>query len=114
MIHFSVDDTITIFENLTKENYNSCFEEPTLAFLKKLNEQYGLKVSMYCFFESASGFNLSDTNSAKTAIGSNSVFTRLTPKRNMSSVKLISLFLMLIKCMIILKEWYQAMRLYTM
>ena len=60
MIHFSVDDTIEIFENLTKEKYNSCFEEPTLLFLKKLNEQYGLKVSMYCFFESNSGFSLSN------------------------------------------------------
>lgn len=60
MIHFSVDDTIAIFENITKRNYNSCFEEPALSFLKKLNEQYGLKVSMYCFFESKSGFSLSE------------------------------------------------------
>ena len=60
MVHFSVDDTIAIFENLTKENYSSCFEEPTLKFLKSLNEKYGLKVSMYCFFESGSGFNLSE------------------------------------------------------
>lgn len=60
MIHFSVDDTIAIFENLTKQEYTSCFEDPALSFLKKLNEQYGLKVSMYCFFESKSGFCLSD------------------------------------------------------
>lgn len=60
MIHFSVDDTIAIFENLTKESYSSCFEEPTLAFLKELNEKYGLKVSMYCFFEAVSGFTLAD------------------------------------------------------
>ncbi len=63
MIHFSVDDTITIFENLTKGEYTSCFEEPTLLFLKKLNEQYGLRVSMYCFFESGSGFSLFDATS---------------------------------------------------
>ena len=63
MIHFSVDDTISIFENLTKEQYNSCFEEPTLSFLKKLNEEYGLKVSMYCFFESNTGFSLLDATS---------------------------------------------------
>lgn len=63
MIHFSVDDTIAIFENLTKGEYTSCFEEPTLSFLKKLNEQYGLKVSMYCFFESESGFCLSEATS---------------------------------------------------
>lgn len=63
MIHFSVDDTIIIFENLTKGKYISCFEEPTLLFLKKLNEQYGLKVSIYCFFESDSGFCLSEATS---------------------------------------------------
>lgn len=63
MIHFSIDDTIAVFENLTKGNYSSCFEEPTLSFLKKLNEKYGLKVSMYCFFESESGFCLSDATS---------------------------------------------------
>lgn len=63
MIHFSVDDTIEIFENLTKEDYTSCFEEPTLSFLKSLNEQYGLKVSLYCFFESESGFCLSGATS---------------------------------------------------
>lgn len=63
MIHFSVDDTIAIFENLTKGEYTSCFEEPTLLFLKKLNEQYGLKVSLYCFFESNSGFCLSEATS---------------------------------------------------
>lgn len=60
MIHFSVDDTIKIFENLTKCEYSSCFEEPRLGFLKELNEKYGLKVSLYCFFESVSGFCLSD------------------------------------------------------
>lgn len=63
MIHFSVDDTIVIFENLKKGKYTSCFEEPNLLFLKKLNEKYGLKVSLYCFFESDSGFCLSDATS---------------------------------------------------
>ena len=48
-----------MFENLTKNNYSSCFEEPTLAFLNTLNQKHGLKVSLYCFFESSSGFNLS-------------------------------------------------------
>lgn len=63
MIHFSVDDTINIFYNLTKEEYTTCFEEPTLAFLKKLNELYGLKVSLYCFYESQYGFTLSKATS---------------------------------------------------
>lgn len=60
MIHFSVDDTIAIFEHLTKGEYSSCFEEPALSFLKQLHQQYGLKVSLYCFFESDSGFCLSE------------------------------------------------------
>lgn len=60
VIHFSVDDTIAVFENLTKEDYSSCFEEPVLAFFKSLNDQYGLKVTMYCFYESSSGFCLGD------------------------------------------------------
>ena len=63
MIHFSVDDTIEVFENLTKRGYNSCFEEPTLAFFRKLHEEYGLKVTMYCFFESDTGFCLSQATS---------------------------------------------------
>ena len=59
MIHFSVDDTIDVFKNLTFKKYISCFCEPTLAFFKKLNEKYGFKVSLYCFFEDDFGFNLS-------------------------------------------------------
>jgi len=52
-IHISVDDTIYIFKDLTEnqEKYNSIFENETLSFLKKCNEQYGAKFSMYCFAE---------------------------------------------------------------
>lgn len=60
LIHFSVDDTIAVFENLTKEEYSSCFDEPVLGFFKSLNEQYGLKVTMYCFYEKSKGFSLKD------------------------------------------------------
>lgn len=64
MIHFSVDDTINIFENLSKEKYSSCFEEPTLLFFKELNKKYGLKVTLYCFYKAESGFALCDATSA--------------------------------------------------
>ncbi len=59
MIHFSVDDTIDIFKNLTYNNYQSCFEEPVLSFFKELSLKYGFKVSLYCFYEDDYGFNLS-------------------------------------------------------
>jgi len=58
MIHFSVDDVIDIFKNLSRNSYSSCFEEPTLAFFKELYERYGFSVALYCFFEDGSGFDL--------------------------------------------------------
>ena len=58
MIHFSVDDTIEIFRYLTQNNCRSVFENPVLSYFKKLNEEYGFTVSMYCFYEK-DGFNLS-------------------------------------------------------
>lgn len=77
MIHFSIDDTINIFKNLTLGEYSSCFEEPTLLFFKRLNEKYGLKVSLYCFFEEDSGFNLSEvTDKFKEEFRANSKWLR--------------------------------------
>ena len=57
MIHFSVDDTIEIFHYLVKNNCKSVFENPVLSYFKRLNEEYGFIVSMYCFYEK-DGFNL--------------------------------------------------------
>ena len=52
-IHFSVDDVIGCFENLTRnENrYDSAFDEPFLAYIKSLHEKYNARVSLYCFYE---------------------------------------------------------------
>lgn len=52
-VHFSIDDTIEIFEDLTKnkENYQTIFDNGTLKFLKECNETYEAKFSMYCFYE---------------------------------------------------------------
>ena len=58
MIHFSVDDTIDVFKYLTENKCSSVFQNPTLKAFKELNEKYGFKVSMYCFYET-DGFNLS-------------------------------------------------------
>ena len=51
--HFSIDDTILIFEDLTehRESYNSIFDNETLSYLKYLHETYGVVFSMYCFYE---------------------------------------------------------------
>lgn len=50
--HFSVDDSISIFEDLTNNEYNykSIFEQPILGFMKKMHDQYGIKVSFYVFY----------------------------------------------------------------
>ncbi len=50
-IHFSIDDVIDIFADITHNSYNSIFENKTLKYLKELNELYGSKFSMYCFYE---------------------------------------------------------------
>lgn len=57
--HFSVDDTIWLFENLDHFQFESIFEQPTLAFFKELHDIYGLTVSFFCF-ESFNGLNLAD------------------------------------------------------
>ena len=59
MIHFSVDDVIEIFKNLSKNRYASCFDEPSLSFFRELHAQYGFSVALYCFYEDCSGFDLS-------------------------------------------------------
>jgi hypothetical protein len=49
--HFSVDDTIAIFQDLSKTNYNSIFENSTLSYLKKVHEEYNAVFSLYCFYK---------------------------------------------------------------
>ncbi len=60
-IHFSVDDVINSFENLTRneKKYESAFDEPFFAYIKFLHEKYNAKVSLYCFYEN-SDFSLAD------------------------------------------------------
>lgn len=60
-IHFSVDDVITCFENLTRneKKYGSAFDEPFFAYIKLLHEKYDAKVSLYCFYEKE-GFSLAE------------------------------------------------------
>ena len=60
-IHFSVDDVISCFENLTinEKKYTSAFDEPFFAYIKSLHEKYDAKVSLYCFCEKE-GFSLAE------------------------------------------------------
>mgnify|MGYP001025619517 FL=1 len=61
ILHFSIDDVIEIFKDLTKhaDSYDSIFDNGTLCYLKELHEKYGMKLTLYCFYEFA-GFNLSE------------------------------------------------------
>lgn len=64
--HFSVDDCIGIFYDLTNNEsvYSSAFDNPLLAYLKDLHNKYGMVVSLYVFYyldNTGEGFCLSDT-----------------------------------------------------
>lgn len=68
-IHFSVDDCIDIFQDLTvnEQMYQSCFEQPKLKFVKELHEKYDAVFSFYCFYTwdiEKDGFTLSDATAA--------------------------------------------------
>ena len=56
----SIDDTIDIFKDLTKNKatYTSIFDNKTLKYFKQLHDEYGLIVTFYVFY-SYDHFNLS-------------------------------------------------------
>lgn len=60
-IHFSIDDTINVFYDLTEnvEKYDSIFDNELLSSLNKLHKKYGLAVTLYCFNEN-DVFSLAD------------------------------------------------------
>lgn len=51
-LHFSVDDSNSIFEDLTNNRwrYKSIFDQPFLGFMKQLHDRYGIVVSFYAFY----------------------------------------------------------------
>lgn len=51
MIHFSIDDFILTFKDLTENEvcYHSLFDQPVFAFLKRMNREYGAVFSCFCF-----------------------------------------------------------------
>ena len=48
-IHISFDDTVACLTNLTKNTYNSLFDEPFFGWLKSLHDLYGAKFSLYVY-----------------------------------------------------------------
>ena len=50
IIHYSIDDVILVFEQLTKVHPKSIFDISFFSFLRNLHLQYGVKVSCYCFY----------------------------------------------------------------
>lgn len=68
--HFSFDDVITVFQDLTTNagTYTSIFDNAFLNDLKTLHESYGACVSLYCFYSLEDGtFTLSDATNAFAA-----------------------------------------------
>ena len=59
-IHFSVDDTVSIFKDLknNEKKYKTIFQNDTLKYFQELHEKYGIVVSFYCYYEDKD-FNLS-------------------------------------------------------
>lgn len=51
MVHFSIDDFILTFKDLTEkeDQYRDLFEQPLFAFLQKMHAAYGAVFSCYCF-----------------------------------------------------------------
>lgn len=60
IIHFSVDDCMEMFKDITINNYTSIFQSPYFAFLKQLHDRYRAHISLFCFIEN-SGFSLAKT-----------------------------------------------------
>lgn len=52
-VHFSLDDTILLFEDLYQNSnrYSTIFDNDTLKYLKQLHSRYGIVVSCYTWYQ---------------------------------------------------------------
>ena len=50
VIHFSIDDFITTLEDINRNDYKSIFDNKIFMCLKKLNNTYGIIVTLNCFY----------------------------------------------------------------
>lgn len=55
MIHYSIDDFIDAFLDLSENNYHSIWEQKTFAGLKELHDTYGMSFSGYAFYRTDRG-----------------------------------------------------------
>lgn len=53
IMHISFDDVYECLYDITVNEYNSAFENPMLADLKKLHEEYGAVFTLNCFIKSS-------------------------------------------------------------
>lgn len=49
--HLSFDDTIECFKDITENDYDSIFGNPTFLWFKELHETYGVVITCYCYYE---------------------------------------------------------------
>lgn len=76
LIHFSIDDVIYIFKELTFNKPKSIFDLPILTFFKNLHNKYGIVISFYCFYKKGN-FSLTDcTRHYKNEFEENSSWMR--------------------------------------
>lgn len=54
----SFDDTISVFEDINENKYDSIFQNATLSWYKELHNKYGVVISCYCYYADGD-FNLS-------------------------------------------------------
>ena len=58
VFHFSIDDTIDAFSDISNNRYDSIFQNEMFAWLRDLHDEYGVKTSCFVYLEQAD-FSLS-------------------------------------------------------
>ena len=76
-VHFSVDDATQIFQDITLHQYESIFEQPILNELRKLNELYDIKCTLY-LYENLGEYNISQMSDIyRDEFGNNAEWLKL-------------------------------------
>ena len=55
VMHFSIDDFIDALTGLKEAKYQSIFEQPIFAVLRRVHKECGAVFSCYCFYENENG-----------------------------------------------------------
>ena len=64
-MHISFDDVALCLKNLSKNNYDSLYDEPFFGWLKDLHDRYGAKFSLYVYPAASNLSNVPDTYAAE-------------------------------------------------